>query len=213
MDIPEPRLHVPPGWPDPPAGWRPPPGWRPPASWPPAPAGWAWWTDPPATPGAAATPDPVAPAPVRRLGYQVPWLVLFWTAFAVSLVFVLLAVTGEDVPGESVVVLATGFLAIALATGFATDLVRRGVPDLDFDAGTAWGRSASAGWLLLVVVLVVLADQAAASGLAPSDPAVDDIAVRGTQTITAQVIGAAALLGVLGPGYSEYRRARAGGRP
>ena len=37
------RFAVPPGWPQPPAGWAPPTGWRPNPSWPPAPPEWQWW--------------------------------------------------------------------------------------------------------------------------------------------------------------------------
>lgn len=139
------RFAAPPNWPPPPDGWVPPGDWRPDPAWGPSPEGWVFWLSNPSTRD--------APSPSR---YQNRWLKLYWTATALSLLFLILAVTGTDVPASGYIGTSLGALAAGLGLVMARKLAKSGVSDVTFDKATAGMRVISVGWVLFIVVIVAL---------------------------------------------------------
>lgn len=139
--------------------------------------------------------------------YQRRWLWAYWGAALLNAAFLLVALTGSGVPGSAYFTVATGAAASVLGALMATHLTRRQVDDRDFDEATGVMRAVVAAWVLLVASMVAATvigtDFGARSSAGPeATQAVLDIA----DGIGAQLFGAAALLIVVGDGYSTYRR-------
>jgi len=146
--------------------------------------------------------------PLRRgTSYGRRWLVAYWAAATLNLVFVLLALGGEDVPPSAYFSVLTGAVTSFAGAAMATHLVRVGVSDVDFDDATSTMRVVVVGWLLLcvamVVTVMVATDFGAQSTVGPeATGAVLDFA----DGVAAQLFGVAALFVIVGDGYTKYRR-------
>ena len=197
----EARFVTPPNWPPPPAGWRPPPGWAPDPAWGPAPPGWQFWES------GATVHRRARRRAERTSAFQRGWLAVYWTATALSLAFVALAVTGSGVGLGGYLGTGLGAAAALLGASMSTRLTHAGISDVGFARATASMRQTSAAWLVFVAVLVVLTVVQTGGG---ATSVVDtDVAVDATEGLTSTIFGAAALAAVLGGGYSDYREAMA----
>ncbi|SDS35798.1 hypothetical protein SAMN04488570_1703 [Nocardioides scoriae] len=188
-----------PGWPAPPQGWTPPADWQPDPAWPPAPAGWVWWVD-------GEGPDEPARS-VQRRGYQLGWVVTYWSATGLSLLFLLLAVTTPDVPGSTVAALGFGSTAALAGSTLATLLRRAGVAAIDFDDATAPMRVLAAAWAVLLVAMLVAVAVGTGWGARDSaGPEATSSVLSVADRVAAQIFGVAALFVVVGDGYTKHRR-------
>lgn len=139
--------------------------------------------------------------------YQRWWLVSYWVAVALSLVFVLLALFGDGVPGVARIAVSLGAVAAVASTLMATSLSRLGVDDVEFDEATSAMRVIVVAWVVLVVVMVT--GTVVGTGAGETDVADADAtgAVVGVSEGAAGVLfGLAALFVVAGDGYTKYRR-------
>ena len=143
----------------------------------------------------------------RGTSYGRRWLVAYWAAAALNVVFVLLAVSGEDVPSSAYFSVLTGAATSLAGAAMATHLVRVGVSDVDFDDVTATMRVIVVGWLILclamIVTVMVATDFGARSTVGPETT---DALVGFADGVAAQLFGVAALFVIVGDGYTKYRR-------
>jgi len=142
------------------------------------------------------------------------WLAAYWTAAGLNLLFLVLALTGEDVAIPALFAVGTGAIAAVLGTAMASHLVRRGIEDRDFDEATSSMRIVCVGWLLLVLVMVI--GVAAGSEMGARDTAGDQATqevVAVSDSIVPALFGVAALFVVVGDGYTKYRRQLAAKTP
>ena len=199
------EFNPPPNWPPAPIAWQPEPGWQPDPAWGPAPAGWDFWGTSDDTPAPSAVETP------RRIHgrSQQLWLVVYWVATALSLLFLAIAIIGDGDPVGLGSYLSVFFATFAAVSGalMATDLSRRGVSDVVFDEATAGMRVIAIGWFIFATVIISLASKT--SGPGGETSAGIAAAVEGTQTLTATLFGVGALFAIIGPSYSAYRSARA----
>lgn len=149
-----------------------------------------------------ARPQRDRPSPYCRR-----WLAAYWTAAGLNLLFLVLALTGEDVPSQALFAVSTGAIAAVLGAAMASHMVRRGIGDRDFDEATSSMRIVCVGWLLLVLVMLI--GVAGGSGMGARDSAggqatQDVLAV--SDGIVPALFGVAALFVVVGDGYTKYRR-------
>jgi Na+/proline symporter len=143
----------------------------------------------------------------RSSAYCRRWLRAYWAAGALNLLFLVLALTGGDVPARAYFALIVGAVASALGAAMATHLVRRGIGPRDFDEATSSMRIVVVGWCLLVAAMLVgtvlgsgFGDRSSAGDEATG--AVLDISA----SIAPELFSVAALFVVVGDGYTKYRR-------
>lgn len=135
------------------------------------------------------------------------WLAAYWTTAALSLTFLLLALTGSDVPVSALFAVGTGAIAAIGGAAMASHLAHRGIGDRDFDDATASMRIVVVGWLLLVTTIVVGASVGSGGGTrnAAGTEATKDV-LSVSESIGPTLFGVAALFVVVGDGYTKYRR-------
>lgn len=158
----------------------------------------------PAAAGAVATPR------ARTSGYQRIWLTIYWLATTLSFCFVVMAAVEPPFDAELVVLTGFGALATLLGALMAARLARRSIADERFDAATAGMRTLSIAWLVFLMVLVVLTITQTRFG--ETGEVDTSIAVNVTGTLVSTIFGAAALLLVVGSGYTDYRNEMAATR-
>ena len=148
------------------------------------------------------------PAQSRRTSrYQRRWLAAYWAAAALNLAFLVLALGGDDVSGAAYFAVTTGSVASLLGSTMATHVHLRGVDDRDFDEATSIMRAVAVAWLLLSLFMVCAVVAATDFGAtATVDPARQQDVLDVADGLAAQLFGAAALLVVVGDGYTRYRR-------
>ena len=135
------------------------------------------------------------------------WLVAYWTAASFNLLFLVLALTGQNVPIQALFAVGTGAIAAVLGTAMASHMVRRGIGDRDFDEATSSMRIVCVGWLLLVLVMLI--GVAAGSEMGTRDSAGGEATgevLAVSDSIVPALFGVAALFVVVGDGYTKYRR-------
>lgn len=198
------EFNPPPNWPPAPIAWHPEPGWQPDPAWGPAPAGWDFRGTSNDTPAPSAVETPLR---IRGRSQQL-WLVCYWVATALRLLFLATAVIGEGEPVGLTSYLGVGFGTFAAVSGalMATDLSKRGVSDVVFDEATAGMRVISVGWFLFAIVMISLAWRFTEPGAERS--AGIAAAVEATQSLTTTLFGVGALFAIVGPSYSAYQSAR-----
>lgn len=139
--------------------------------------------------------------------YQVWWVRCYWLATALTVVFLFLALTGSDVGFGSRISVTLAVVATALGSLMATRIRRHGVSDVDFDDGTSGMRVIAVGWASLVVLLLVAATFGTGFGMTASvDPDVKEGVVGFSASLATTLFGLAALIAVVGDGYTKYRR-------
>ncbi len=135
------------------------------------------------------------------------WLASYWTTAALSLIFLLLALTGSDVPVSALFAVGTGAIAAIGGTAMAAHLAHRGIADRDFDDATASMRVVVVGWLLLVstIIIGVLVGSGVGSRNTVGTEATQGV-LAVSESIGPTLFGVAALFVVVGDGYTKYRR-------
>jgi hypothetical protein len=131
---------------------------------------------------------------------QVLWLVVYWWSLLVDLYLLGSAVVfHNDTEVYQFVVIVLAGAAVVLGSMFATRIARRGVSNLTFIKGTTTIRVIAVAWLMLGVVLIAV----------PVIEVLVNIEVGGKVLADGLVgtVGSLSLLGMVGPGYSEYREA------
>jgi hypothetical protein len=146
----------------------------------------------------------------RHNRYRRRWVIAYWAAAALNLLFVLLALTGEDVSTSAYFAVLTGAVTSTAGASMATHLDRVGIGDVEFDDVTATMRVIVVGWLMLCLTLVVTVMVATDFGARSTvGPETTDAVVAFADGIAAQLFGVAALFVIMGDGYTKYRRALA----
>jgi hypothetical protein len=206
------RFRPPPGWPEPVPGWVPAPDWRPPEDWPPAPAGWQFWDQSDAVQQGVTGHDATASAEVaavrrKRISwYQKGWLIVFWAAAALSVLFVLLALTGSGVPSGAILAVVSGAVAAVAGALMASMASRRGINDVEFDGLAKGMRVAVVAWVILMGAIVIGAMVGSGFGSRPLDANVVQKVTSFSESVTSQIFGFAVLFSVVGDGYTSYRK-------
>jgi len=150
----------------------------------------------------------------RSSPYCRRWLAAYWTAGGLNLLFLVLALTGEDVPIQALFAVSTGAIAAVLGAVMASHMVRHGIGDRDFDEATSSMRIVCVGWLLLVLVMFI--GVASGSDLGTRDSAGGQATgevLAVSDSIVPALFGVAALFVVVGDGYTKYRRQIAANSP
>ena len=143
----------------------------------------------------------------RGTRYQVWWVRSYWIATALTVVFLVLALTGSGVGFGSHVSVTLAVVATALGSLMASRIQRHGVTDVEFDEGTSGMRVIAVGWSALVILLLIAATFGTGFGLTASvDPDVADGVVGFSASLATTLFGFAALIAVVGDGYTKYRR-------
>ncbi|GAA4118875.1 hypothetical protein GCM10022415_18340 [Knoellia locipacati] len=138
--------------------------------------------------------------------YQARWLVAYWVTVALTVVFLLLAITGEGVAGVARIAITLGVVAALAGTLMAVAVSRMGVSDVEFDEATSAMRVITVAWVVLVTVLVV----GTVLGTGAGDRRVADAGTTASvvgvsEGATGALFGLAALFVVVGDGYTRYR--------
>lgn len=139
--------------------------------------------------------------------YQRRWLYAYGTSASMNLIFVLLALTGDNVPPASYFAVLTGTVTSFAGAVMASHLVRIRVSDVDFDEATATIRVIAVGWLLSCIAMAFTVMAATDFGArATVGPEATPAILNFADGITAQLFGVAALFVVAGDSYTRYRR-------
>ncbi len=138
--------------------------------------------------------------------YQRRWLRVYWSAASLNVLFFLFAVTGGGVPGPAFLAVTLGALASLLGASMASHLMRRRISDRDFDDATSLMRVVSVAWLVLAGTIVMVTLVAGGFGQRSPGPGATQAVIEISDSVSAQLFGAAALLLVVGDGYTKYRR-------
>jgi hypothetical protein len=139
--------------------------------------------------------------------YQVWWVRSYWIATALTVVFLVLALTGSGVGIGSRVSVTLAVVATALGSLMASRIRQHGVTDVDFDDGTSGMRVIAVGWAALVVLLLIAATFGTGFGVTASvDADMADGVVGFSASLATTLFGFAALIAVVGDGYTKYRR-------
>lgn len=139
--------------------------------------------------------------------YQRRWLAAYWSAAGLNVLFVLLALIGEDVPPGAYFAVLTGATTSIAGAAMATHLVLMGVGDVDFDDVTATMRVIVVGWLMLCLAFLVTVLAATDFGARSTvGPETTDAVVAFSDGVAAQLFGLAALFVIVGDSYTKYRR-------
>ena len=131
---------------------------------------------------------------------QMLWLVVYWWSLLVDLYLLGSALLlPEGVAIYQVLVILLAGAAIVLGSTFATRIARRRVPNVVFIRGTTTMRVTAVAWLILGVVLILM-------------PIIDVLFDIDTGALLLAdgllgTVGSISFLGMVGPGYSEYREA------
>jgi hypothetical protein len=136
---------------------------------------------------------------------QVLWLVVYWWSLLVDLYLLGSAVVvNTDTEAYQVVVIVLAGGAVVLGSTFATRIARLGVSNVTFIKGTTTIRVIAVAWLMLGVVLIAV----------PVIEVLVDVELGGKVLADGLVgtVGSLSLLGMVGPGYSEFREAMASPR-
>lgn len=219
------RFNAPPGWPEPPEGWRPTHDWQPDPSWPPAPEGWAFWRDSaqgapaagefaPGRSGPRQNPKPGSAKPTSKSKYQRRWMAAYLTVVVLNVVFLLLAITGSEVPAEALFAVWLGTLASIAGVLMGADLMRRRVGDSDFDDATKAMRVMAIAWVLLAVSLIVTVVVGTGGGnTADVSPEAERALLGISDAVVTQVFGAVVFFLIVGDEYTKYRRLVSASKP
>ena len=139
--------------------------------------------------------------------YQRRWLVAYWCAVGLSLLFVLLALTGDGVPAVAVIAVVLGAVASSTSTLMATALFRLGITDVEIDEATSAMRVIVVAWAVLVAVMITAAVVGTGGGDTDSASQGSVDTVVGVSEGGAGVLfGLAALFVVAGDGYTKFSR-------
>ena len=138
---------------------------------------------------------------------QICWVIFHWLGTMFAALLALVAVPAFSAQPSVTVAVIAGLLASAGGSVMATRLAREHLPSHDFIRGTTTSRSVTGAWVLIIggylAATMVGGVLQLASGIGGSlgDTLDEGIAVA--------FLGLGTLLAMLGPGYSEYRDARA----
>jgi hypothetical protein len=137
---------------------------------------------------------------------QVLWLIVYWWSLLVNLYLLASALLRPDeTEVYQVVVLLLAGAAVVLGSTFATRIARRRVSNVTFIKGTTTIRVIAIAWLMLGVVLIAI----------PIIEVLINIDTGGKALAGGLLgtVGSISFLGMVGPGYSEYREAMSSPRP
>ncbi|MCU1441315.1 MAG: hypothetical protein JWP85_2312 [Rhodoglobus sp.] len=136
---------------------------------------------------------------------QVLWLVVYWWSLLVDLYLLgWILLFPDETEGYQVVVIILAGAAVVLGSTFATRIARRGVSNVTFIKGTTTIRVIAIAWLMLGVVLIAIPIIEVLVNVDVGGDVLGD-GLLGT-------VGSISFLGMIGPGYSEYREAMASPR-
>lgn len=132
------------------------------------------------------------------------WLSVYWTSAGLASLTLLLSalyLALGEIELPNVITIALASLSLYIGAAFATRLYRMGASVSWFSRGTVTTRSLAVGWLLVWIAIVP-------GGITAALLDIEAEQITDSMGGLLQAIGAVALLGVLGPGYGEYREAR-----
>lgn len=142
---------------------------------------------------------------------QILWLVLLhWPGTAVAVLWCALGLgsLGAGGSGPAIAVASvSAAVASMLGSVMATSICRGRISDVEFDRGTTTARTIAVVWASIPVLLV--GGSLIGGLLLGSGARVGGLAGRLIDDNVWTLIGVGSLLAIIGPGYSEYREARA----
>jgi len=133
--------------------------------------------------------------------------VSYWVAAALNVLFLLLALVGDDVPAVARIAVTLGAVSTVAGTLMAASLFRVGITDVEFDESTSAMRVIVVAWAVLVTVMVGATVVGTDAGERSSAGVGSTETVVGVSEGAAGVLfGLAALFVVAGDGYTKYRK-------
>ncbi|WP_345751411.1 hypothetical protein [Microbacterium rhizophilus] len=124
------------------------------------------------------------------------WIAGSWALLVLSLAALVPSLVAED-PVRDVAALLAGAAACLLGAVATSSVRGMRLSDDDFIRGTSTIRTIEAAWLLMITLVGV--------SVFAEIPALEDAAYG----MFLQLVGWGSLIALIGPGYSEYRSARA----
>jgi hypothetical protein len=137
---------------------------------------------------------------------QVLWLTVYWWSLVANLYLLGSAVLlHDDTEPYQVVILVLAGAAVVIGSTFATRIARRGVSNVVFVKSTTTIRVVAVGWFMLGVILILVPVIEVLAGVKVGSDGLTD-GLLGT-------VGSISFLGMIGPGYAEYREGMASAHP
>lgn len=135
---------------------------------------------------------------------QVIWLLVYWAGLGPVLMLLSIGLA-RGVAFENALALTIALIAAIIGSVWATRLGRLHVDSVAFVKGTTTIRVIAIAWLVIGAYLVVAPVLSVVMGIELGD---DGMALGFVSTV-----GSVSMLAVLGPGYAEYREAKATVKP